>query len=286
MTASIRAAADGNSGALQVGGVDSVPFTPAGGAALLCPLAASVNASALTVNLSNVPLTFRSATLSDGSVNKTTTGPLSITIPSGATLGTIGSVAARLVLLVAYNAGSPVLCVANIAGGVQLDETNLISPTTISAAATSASVIYSASAVAANSPYRVVGFVDSTQAVAGTWASAATQVQGCGGQALAALSSLGYGQTWQVVTRAGGTTYYNVTGKPIELYVDATTSGNNTTGAVSISINGGASIAFARGGGVAVGQTFVCGRILIPPFASYVVTYSNIAGGPLAYELR
>ena len=267
MTASIRAAADGNSGALQVGGVDSVPFTPAGGAALLCPLAASVNASALTVNLSNVPLTFRSQTLSDGSVTKTTTGPLSITIPSGATLGTIGGVAARLVLLVAYNAGSPVLCVANIAGGVQLDETNLISPTTISAAATSAGVIYSASAVAANSPYRVVGFVDSTQAAAGTWVTSPTLVQGCGGQALAALSSLGYGQTWQNVTgsRTIGTTYYNTTGRPILVQLSAQV--NNTTNTFAFLING---VNVAQNGVASpnTGSVHTVGGV-VPPGGSY-----------------
>ena len=51
-------------------------------------------------------------------------------------------------------------------------------------------------------------------------------IQGCGGQALAAMSSLGYGQTWQNVTgsRAASTTYYNTTGKPIYIAVSATTS--------------------------------------------------------------
>lgn len=99
-------------------------------------------------------------------------------------------------------------------------------------------------------------------------------------------SALGYSQTWQVVTRVGGTTYYNTTGAPIVLFVDALTSGNNATSTVSVSINSGSPINFARGGGVIVGQTFVVGNIIIPPGASYVLTYSSISGGPVTYELR
>lgn len=160
---------------------------------------------------------------------------LSITVPSGATLGTLSNIASRLVLLVAYNSGSPILCITNLAGGLQLDETNLISPTTISTASDSANVIYSASAVSANSPYRVVGFVDIQQATAGVWATAPTLVQGAGGQALASLSSLGYGQTWQDVTgsRALGTTYYNTTGRPISVSVTVLAAG-----AALLTVNG------------------------------------------------
>lgn len=250
-------------------------------------LTASVAANALTINLPASVLDFRNPALANGTPIANVNCPAGvITIPSGATLGTVAAGPSRLVLLVAYNGGNPVLCVVNMAGGVQLDETNLISPTTISAGATSASVIYSAAAVSANSPYRVLGVVDSTQATAGTWAAAPTFAQGVGGQALTAMASLGYGQTWQVVTRVGGTTYYNTTGKPIVLHVDATTSGNNATGSVTVEINGGAPLYFARGGGVAVGQTFVTGNVVIPPNARYVVNYSSLAAGPITWELR
>lgn len=188
---------------------------------------ASVAASTLTVGVSATTLDFRNATLTSGApVAGVAVPALTLTVPSGATLGTVNAVAARLVLLVAYNAGTPVLCVTNLAGGLQLDETNLISPTTISGGATSAGVIYSASAVGAGSPYRVVGFVDVTQATAGTWATTPALVQGVGGQALGALSSLGYGQTMQNVTasRAMGVTYYNTTGRPVVAYIRAATS--------------------------------------------------------------
>ncbi len=65
--------------------------------------------------------------------------------------------------------------------------------------------------------FRVMGYVESTQAIAGTWTTAPSTVQGSGGIALAALNSLGFGQAWQNVkaSRAIGVTYYNTTSRPI-----------------------------------------------------------------------
>jgi hypothetical protein len=81
-------------------------------------------------------------------------------------------------------------------------------------------------------------------------------------------SGLGYGQTWQNVTgsRTSGTTYYNTTGKPIEVGVNGGCATSGSYGAVvnGISVVGGtASTAEQRG------ITFV-----VPIGASYVVTYS------------
>jgi hypothetical protein len=193
-----------------------------------------------------------------------------LTVPSTATLGTVNAVAARLALIVAYNAGTPVFCIANLAGGVNLDETLLISPTVISTGATSASVIYSASAVAANSPFRVVGFVDITEATAGTWATAPTVVQGIGGQALATMSSLGYGQTWQTFTvgtqRITGTTYYNTTGKPMFVSISTALA---TSGAVGLTIG---AVAVSSVGPTTTNNSMSGIFAIIPPGASYVQT--------------
>lgn len=261
-------------------GTDNVrAVTPAGLASTsqkqIQSITASVATNALTVTYGGGNLVFRNSTLSNGTPNDSiSVSSNSITIPSGATLGTTNGIAARLVFLEAYNGGSPVLCVSNIAGGVQLDETNLISPTTISSGATSASTIYSASSVSASSPYRVVGFCDVTEATAGTWATAPSTVQGTGGQALAALSSLGYGQSWQNVTasRAAGTTYYNTTGKPIQLLITVT-SGN----AAALLING--STAFPA----ISGQLTIQG-VIIPHGASYAL--GNSSAPSTWWELR
>lgn len=253
-------------------------------------ISASVAANALTLTYAGGTLDFRNATLTSGAPNAgVVVASNSITIPSGATLGTVNGQQARLLLLEAYNGGSPVACVVNLAGGVNLDETTLISPTTISAAATSASTIYSASAVAASSPFRVVGYVDVTEATAGTWASAPTVVQGTGGQALAAMSSIGYGQTLQNVTgsRALGTTYYNTTGKPIVIHVEVGSISTNAS-SLLVNINGGGAVAFAMGNpGGSVTSTFCNGVTVIPPGASYAVTATGTGANlQLWSELR
>lgn len=185
-------------------------------------LTASVASNALTVSYGGGPLDFRSGTQSNGAPTRAVqVSSNGITIPSGATLGTTSGRPARLVFLEAYNSGAPVLCVVNQAGGVQLDETNLISPTTISSGATSAGVIYSASSVSANSPYRIVGAFDITESTAGTWATVPNNAINAGSIALNSTAGFGYSQTWQDVGggRSSGTTYYNTTGKPISVFV-------------------------------------------------------------------
>ena len=181
-------------------------------------------------------------------------------------------------MLAIDNAGTVELAVVNISGGNQLDETNLISTTAEggAGAADSANVIYSTTA-RTSVPYRVVGFIDSTQTTAGTWATAPSTIQGVGGQALAAMSSIGYGQTWQTVTRVSGTTYYNTTGKPILLSVGQNTAG---TSSFTITINGSAlPTLFGSGAGAWGGFT-----VVIPAGASYV--YTNTVGTANAAELR
>lgn len=180
-------------------------------------VAASVAANALTLTLNPTSLDFRSTTLTNGvPVTRAVASAISLTVPSGATLGTVNATAARLAIIAIDNAGTVELAVMNLAGGGNLDETGLLTTTTISGTATSAGVAYSTTG-RTNVAFRVVGFIDITQATAGTWASAPTLVQGIGGQALAAMSSMGYGQSYQNLSgsRSLSTNYYNITGKPI-----------------------------------------------------------------------
>lgn len=229
-------------------------------------VSAAVAANALTLGLNPCTLDFRASTPTLGTVNtRTISAALSLVVPSGATLGTTSAVAARLALLAIDNAGTVELAVTNLAGGNNLDESGVISTTAISAAATSASTIYSATA-RTNVPYRVVGFVD-TQATAGTWATAPALVQGVGGQALAALSSLGYGQTWLDVksSRAVGTTYYNTTGRPILVAVAANSSVSNST--ITYTLNG--LLCYGSSAGASTFILFAC--FIVPPGGSYVI---------------
>lgn len=244
------------------------------------PILAVVAAGAMTLTLNPTRLDFRASPLSSGAINsRSVLAAINLVVPSAATLGTTNAIASRLVLLAMDNAGAVELAVINIAGSNNLDETTLISTTAITAGAAAKNVAYSAVA-RASLPFRVVGYVDSTQAVAGTWATAPSAIQGVGGQALAAMSSLGYGQVWQDVTgsRAGGTTYYNTTGKPIFVHVSPNA---NVSSSLSFAVNGVVTWTMSASGS----NTAFPLVSIVPPGGSYVATFT---GTTLVYwaELR
>lgn len=285
MTISLKASSDGLSGVIQVGGVDRVVIDSTGissgvNVKQIQPITASVSGNALTLTLNPTILDFRSSTLSSGTVNtRTVSAAISVVVSSGSTLGTVNAQAARLVIIAIDNAGTVELAVTNLSGGVNLDETTLLTTTAEGGvgAADSANVVYSTTA-RTSVPFRVVGFVDITEATAGTWATAPSMIQGIGGQALAAMSSLGYGQTCQTVTgsRASGTTYY-ATAKPIWASLGFTVSGSNT---VTLNI-GGVSQAFAMPGSAVPQLSFI-----VPAGTAYSVTLSGSVAFSFWTEIR
>lgn len=240
-------------------------------------VSATVATNALTIGVA-APLAFdfRSATLGSGTPNTVIGTPANLVVPAGATLGTTNAVPSRLLVAVMNNAGVLELAVSNIAGGLPADETGLMSTTAISAGATAANVWYSNTG-RANLPYRIIGFIDSTQATAGQWATAPSTVQGAGGNALTALSSIGYGQVWQSVTRISGTVYYNTTGKPRHVKFFGSSS---TTSAVNLAVSvGGVSLPptsfYSNGPGYTSSYD-----IIVPPGMAYSCTISATAGSP------
>ena len=253
----------------------------------LQPITASVGASALTVTLNPTILNFRNTPLTSGTINtRTVATAISVVVPSTATLGTVSAQQSRLVVIALDNAGTVELAVVNISGGTNLDETTLISTTAIIAGSNSASVVYSTTA-RTSLPFRVVGYIESTQATAGTWATAPSTIQGQGGQALAAMSSLGYGQTWQnlLVTpgRAKATTYYNTTGKPIALSINATEGAVNHYMALTVNGLVIANNNMANGANVQAATI----SAIVPPSGSYsVADVSGTATLTSWFELR
>jgi hypothetical protein len=236
------------------------------------PITASIGSSALTVTLNPCALVFRSSTLSSGATaSRLISTAISVVVPSTATLGTVSAVQSRIIVLAIDNAGTVELAVVNVSGGSVLDETTLITTTAIAAASNSATAYYSTTA-RTSVAYRVVGYVESTQATAGTWATAPSTIQGYGGQALSAMSSFGYGQTWQLVTRTGGVTYYNTTGKPIVMC-----GFSNAAQSIAIVVDGLTLFTSTSN------NTNQPSTTIIPPGSSYSVS-TAFAGG--AYELR
>jgi hypothetical protein len=288
MSIGLNANNDGT-GSVQIGGSDAIKIDTN----LVCtgeftsniqPITASIATNALTITLNPTSLDFRSATLGSGTVNtRQISTAISLVISSGSTLGTVSAQQSRIVVLAIDNAGTVELAAVNISGGNQLDETNLISTTAEGGAggADSASTIYSATA-RTNVAYRVVGFIQSTQSTAGTWATAPSTIQGMGGQALTAMGSLGYGQTYQDVSasRALATTYYNTTGKPI--FLSLTLSSTSSSPFAILTINGSS----AQNSGTSAAGIYLNISAPIPAGA----TYSINSGTGLAiykwYELR
>lgn len=159
-------------------------------------LSASAAASALTINVlaadtgsaptSSHPVLvpFRSTTLATGTVTWTAiTSAQSITVPSGATLGTSNNVPFRAWLFEEYNSGTPEIAVATCSTTTQLFpckawETNRVTTTTISGLSTAAGTPYSAAGVS-NDAVRIIGYCDFSSGLAtvGSWASSCTTLQ-------------------------------------------------------------------------------------------------------------
>jgi len=151
-----------------------------GGVEPIQPITASVASSALTCTLNPTILNFRNTSLTSGTINtRTVATAISVVVPSTATLGTVSAQVSELILLAIDNAGTVELAIVNLAGGNNLDETNTITTTALSSGSIADNVIYSMSA-RTSVPFRVVGFIRSTQATAGAWATAPSKIQGQG----------------------------------------------------------------------------------------------------------
>jgi hypothetical protein len=158
-------------------GSSNIPYTD------LASISASVGSNALTVTLNPCTLDFRSSTLTSGAVlTRLVPAAISVTVSNGSTLGSVSGVESRLAIIAIDNAGTVELAVVNALGYGAFDERVLINTTAEGGVggADSASVIYSTSA-RTSVAFRVVGYVSSTQATAGAWATAPSNVNGVGG---------------------------------------------------------------------------------------------------------
>ena len=240
-------------------------------------ITASVASNILSVSLSSCVLDFRSTTAATGTVTTVSGTPATLAVPASQSFGiSTTTVSNRYAVLCFNNAGTLALGLSPLQGGVQLDETNFLSPT--STPTNTLTTIFS-TITASNLAYRIVGFIDIVYVNGTGYSTAPTLVQGYGGQALSAMSSIGYGQTWVTngagITRALGTTYYNSTGKPIQ----ASVTGVGTVAASSLQMSATVNGVQAGYSGTVLGAGgAVCGAyisVVIPPNASYVFTNAS-----------
>lgn len=226
----------------------------------------SPSAGSFTVTLSPTYLDFRSTTSNSGTVTSVeVASAITLSVSGTTNLGTASGQSTRLAVVAVYNGSTVQLAITNLTGGVNLDETSTI---TTSIAGTTISAVFSSSVV--TGAYRVVGFIDATN-VSNAWTTITT-VQGVGGQALTALSSLGYSQTWASVSVPVSTTIiYNTTGKP-QSYTVITSNG---TGHFYVYMNGSANYivdVYAQAGAC---QGF--GSWVVPASQYFQITYSGVS---------
>lgn len=153
-------------------------------------LTASVAANALTIALKGqdgndpsgtnaVLIPFRNVTLTTGTLSYISVeAAASLVISSGSTLGTSDGVAARIWVLGINDGGTFRLGAVFAPSATAIGDDILISSTAegASGGADTAGTIYSGSGVTSKA-MRILGFIDSTQSTAGTWASTITKVQ-------------------------------------------------------------------------------------------------------------
>jgi hypothetical protein len=146
-------------------------------------ITATVASNALTLGLNPCSLDFRSSTATSGATTtRNFTTAISITVSNGSTLGTTNGVLSKLAVLAIDNAGTVELAVVNADAYGLLDERLLISTTAEGGvgSADSGTVIYSTTS-RTNVPFRIVGYVESTQATAGAYVTAPSNIAGMGG---------------------------------------------------------------------------------------------------------
>jgi hypothetical protein len=156
-------------------------------------LNASVSASALTIALKDRNGNDPSATspivtefsLFGNNVSRAVAGPLSVTVPNGASLGTGNNLTNRIWVGLFDNAGTPILGVYNSLSFpspnnpsiVSWDETAATTTTAISAGSTAAQNWYTQGGALSSRALRILGFIESTQPTAGAWTVGPTKVQ-------------------------------------------------------------------------------------------------------------
>jgi len=152
-------------------------------AASACTIAIKTDAGNDPSASEPVKIYVRSATATDGAISLISlTAATSLVIPSTALMGTTNAVASRIYVGALDNAGTIELYAIMTLSGTSLylpTEQELLTTTAMTTGSDSAQIAYSTTLRSAVG-HRVIGYFESTQATAGTWATAASKVQQMG----------------------------------------------------------------------------------------------------------
>jgi hypothetical protein len=250
-------------------------------------ITATVATNILTLGLNPCALDFRSSTASSGATTtRNVTAAISMTVSNGSTLGTSSGALSRFAVLAIDNAGTVELAVVNANTYGLLDERVLISTTAEGGTGTadSGTVIYSTTA-RTSVPFRVVGYVESTQATAGAYASSPSNIAGTS-------SSISTGTVLQVVSKtkndifsSSSTSFTDITGLSVSITPTSASSkilvlvsSNYGTGAGSqlLTINlvrGATNIATPNNTGLTYSGTAVAYQTTSDQVANYSINF-------------
>src|SRR6266446_873143 len=224
-------------------------------------LVASVAGNALTIGVktlagnnpsSSDPVFFLFRDAGAGYAVIEQTAAVSITVPSGATLGTVNGQANRIWVGVFNNGGTAVLGVYNSLSGTNIlcwDETTPANGTGITGSSTSPQVWYAASTLS-SVVFRILGYVESTQATAGTWATSPSKVQlfGPGVKRPGDIVNTAY-FTQNVLDNFSSTSFVALSGMAVNLQMSAACNlaWIDSFGMVNIANSTGANLQLSRG---------------------------------------
>lgn len=155
-------------------------------------LTASVSSNQLTVNITGangsapspvnpVLIPFRSATLATGTPTiDSLQSALSITVNSGNTLGTTSGVAARIWIYAIDNGGTVVIGLMTCSNATAIfscSDDLLYNTAAGTSGGSSNGTLYGSTGSLSGKAVRIIGYLEATEATAGTWATAPSKIQ-------------------------------------------------------------------------------------------------------------
>jgi hypothetical protein len=246
-------------------------------------LAASVSGDALTINLTQYDgasdpsfsspsiVSFRNATITSGSINAIgVTFATSITIPSGATIGTPNSYNGYIYVYALNDSGTVVLAVSLTP--FPLDA--LVSSTDISGGGSSASTLYSDGALT-NVPIQYLGKIVAPQTVAGTWSTSPSEIYVRTSQDYAA---------GRLVQKQGDIETINSSGLPAALSLGAAGTMLSTTDGVTLAYNALSTSALITGNGLSTSLSSVINIFGTALSGSATISVNTSLSGDVYYN--
>ena len=182
-------------------------------------ISADAVSNTMVVSLNPTSLEFRNTNLSLGGSSTVTLSAVSnITIPQSATLGAANATPARIAVGAINNNGTMEPVVLGSVNGIDMTESSLLNTTAISTTSNSSNVPYSTSARSLV-PVRWLGYLESNQAVAGTYATRPALVQGIGGN-----NRLGFATVGSSMVRLNTVNGYGSTNTAIRRFTNVVTN--------------------------------------------------------------